>query len=322
MFDYNLTENDFFANYSGGLSDKVWITAGIRLEHSRSNAHLLWPDDTQYAYSRWDWSPNFSVSWQINAKNSLNISGRRNIRHPHPLMMNPFIDKYDDYNYYQGNPVLKPTASYNASLLYSLMNDFGLMANYSFSSRSNMEISRPGEFPNSIVSTRDEVHGRFFQIGARAYWQKQLFGGIWYMSYALDLAYLYESTVCAGIPLKQINRIAALSTQHQVILSRRNQITALVGASLTSPCRMISGKDHGWQPMLNLSLKKAFKSAELKLDIYNLGYYVNRTVIDTPEYYYYYKSDIGNIDVRLTFSYYFGNRRVKKNYLAGDANEI
>lgn len=117
FFKYNERLLATYLNFSKSLSEKLYLTAGIRYEYTNIEGNLV----TQNATNKNDYGnlfPNVSVSYDPNENNSYSISYNKRIYRPSLYDLNPFRIYSDVNNYTVGNPDLLPNITDNVELSY------------------------------------------------------------------------------------------------------------------------------------------------------------------------------------------------------------
>lgn len=138
---FNFTENinAGYINYNTQLSQKWTIRAGLRVENTISEGHLLsfqpQPDDN-VKRNYVDFFPSTGLSHTFDEKNTFNLSYSRRIDRPNYADLNPFEEKIDELTYQKGNAFLRPQytnivevshtfkSRFNTALSYSHIKDF------------------------------------------------------------------------------------------------------------------------------------------------------------------------------------------------------
>jgi outer membrane receptor protein involved in Fe transport len=95
-----------YATYSGKLFNLEY-QAGIRSEMTNRYIKQIETDE-EYPLDLLKWYPSLHISRTINAKQQIQLSYSRRINRPQPWQLNPYPGYTDSYNYFQGNPLLKP----------------------------------------------------------------------------------------------------------------------------------------------------------------------------------------------------------------------
>jgi iron complex outermembrane receptor protein len=127
------------------------IQAGLRAEYTRSNAVGDSVNVTQTITRHYlDLFPSLFINHTFNDKNELGISYSRRVDRPQYDNLNPFVYHLDPYTYQKGNPFLKPQYTNNFELNYTYNKSLTISLGYS---RTNDVITQiPGTDPATKVS--------------------------------------------------------------------------------------------------------------------------------------------------------------------------
>jgi len=119
-FQYNDLVNAVYAQYSSKVSIFSY-QFGTRVEQTTSKNKLL-TNNQEVKQDYIDFFPSANISTQISKTNEVQLSYSRRIRRPSLNELNPFVNTADQYNYFSGNPNLKPeyTNSYELSFIQYL----------------------------------------------------------------------------------------------------------------------------------------------------------------------------------------------------------
>lgn len=118
-FKYTENINATYANYSTKLNKKTQLQLGIRAEHTHSEGNSI----TLNSVVTRDYVnlfPSVFVSRTLDTNNVLNVSFSRRIDRPNYANLNPFQFFLDPFTFQQGNPNLKPqfTNSFQVTHVY------------------------------------------------------------------------------------------------------------------------------------------------------------------------------------------------------------
>ena len=95
--------------------DSFSISAGARIEHSTSTlTKKNSKEKTQEKHI--DFIPRFSIAYQPSDETQINLNYHYAVQRPSIWLLNPFVDKIDDYNSIMGNPDLKPQSIHSIGL--------------------------------------------------------------------------------------------------------------------------------------------------------------------------------------------------------------
>lgn len=136
-FTYKENVNAAYVNYNTQIK-KFGINAGVRTEQTNWEGDLktfTGSGDRTDNDSYINFFPSAGVSWQMNEKNSFNLSYSRRINRPSYQDLNPFVSRLDELTFEKGNVRLRPeytnqiqlrhafNYSLNTTLSYSRTND-------------------------------------------------------------------------------------------------------------------------------------------------------------------------------------------------------
>lgn len=135
-FKYKENVNAGYVNYNRQLNDKWSIQAGLRAEQTNSEGLLTRADgivqaDNRVKRSYFDLFPSGAVSWNINQKNSLNLTYSRRIDRPTYQDLNPFENKLDELTYEKGNAFLRPQYTNTVELTHTFRGMINTTIGYS-----------------------------------------------------------------------------------------------------------------------------------------------------------------------------------------------
>lgn len=137
-FNFREQINAFGLTYNTALNKSITLNAGLRTEQTinTGTATPLSGGQQVYKNNYIDFFPSLLITNQVNADNQLSFSYDRRIRRPAYVDLNPFISYQDQFNYFEGNPALKPQYTntielkdiyrqkFSFSLQASVINDF------------------------------------------------------------------------------------------------------------------------------------------------------------------------------------------------------
>jgi iron complex outermembrane receptor protein len=110
QYNYNEQINALGLTYSTFLNTKTNIELGLRAEQTINNglATSITGVQTKSTNNYTDLFPSLQLTSNINENNQLSFSYGRRIKRPSYTDLNPFVNYQDQYNYFAGNPGLKP----------------------------------------------------------------------------------------------------------------------------------------------------------------------------------------------------------------------
>ena len=323
-FIYTEIVSAAYLNYVGKIG-KLDITAGLRAEKTNTTGHSIPMDQTKSVTNKnnyFNLFPQAQFSYELDKKNTLNLSYNRGIERPDYQAINPFLYYSDLYDYTSGNPNLKPeytnsiqlSHTYNdrfiTTLYYNVTNDVYDFPIYEQNDSSKVNVTIKRNF------------GRVFVYGLTFYAPVQ-FNNWWNGSFNLDASYQrYTSYAIYGNFNRGMQDIIFNTTQE---FKLSNTITAELSGRYESPT-IYGTNELKQQYWVNAGIGKQVlnKRGNLKLsviDIFNT---------DRLRYKVQYQNvDFTAIDKRETrrvminFTYRFGKTSVKSasKHNTGNADE-
>lgn len=142
QFVYTEQVNAAYLNLNTPLSSKFSLQVGLRVEQTQSVADLrrdpsqvAKPND-KVARDYTDLFPSAALTFTINPKNALNLTYSRRIDRPSYQDLNPFENKLDELTFQRGNAFLQPQYADNVEVTYTFMQAVNF--NIGFSRTKNM----------------------------------------------------------------------------------------------------------------------------------------------------------------------------------------
>ena len=129
-FKYTENINAAYVNYSGNLSKKTKFQVGLRAEHTHSigNSVTL---DKKNVRDYLNFFPSVFLSQTLDTNNVLNLSYSYRIDRPNYQSLNPFEFYLDPYTFQRGNPNLRPQYTHSFQLVHSFKNFLSTTLAYS-----------------------------------------------------------------------------------------------------------------------------------------------------------------------------------------------
>lgn len=133
-FSYTENINAAYIDYATPLDKKWKIRAGVRMENTISEGKLIsrhpQPDDN-VKRNYVDFFPNAALTLNPNENNAFNLSYSRRIDRPNYEDLNPFENKIDELTYQKGNAFLRPQYSNIFELTHTYNSKFNTTLSYS-----------------------------------------------------------------------------------------------------------------------------------------------------------------------------------------------
>ncbi len=117
QFNYDENINAAYGNYSGQLNAKTKFQLGLRLEHTSSTGNSV----TMNKINKREYVnlfPSVFLSRDLDSNNVLNLSYSYRIDRPNYQSLNPFEYYLDPYTFSRGNPLLKPQYTHSFQLVH------------------------------------------------------------------------------------------------------------------------------------------------------------------------------------------------------------
>lgn len=129
-FKYTENINAVYSNYSTKLDKKTQLQLGLRVEHTHSKGNSVTLNsivDRNYVNA----FPSVFVSRQLDTNNVLNVSFSRRIDRPNYRNLNPFQFFLDPLTFQQGNPNLRPQFTNSFQVTHVFKGMFSTTLGYS-----------------------------------------------------------------------------------------------------------------------------------------------------------------------------------------------
>lgn len=171
-FDYDQNVGAAYSTISFNITSKMKFKGGVRAEYTEID--FL---DSKAIHNKNDYFnlfPSAVISQTLSPMSTLKLSYNRRVQRPSLSYLNPFLNKSNEFSYFQGNPGLDPELSDNLELGYSTFLKGGSMINASiFYRRTNGVIEnfnmKYDQDPNKILTT-------FLNVGTSQSYGFNVFG--------------------------------------------------------------------------------------------------------------------------------------------------
>ncbi|MBA4196358.1 MAG: TonB-dependent receptor [Chitinophaga sp.] len=136
-FLYKENVNAAYVNFQKQLNTKWSLQVGIRIEQTNSHGILTRADSIKQAdddvpRDYLNFFPSGALTWNLNKKNTLNLTYSRRIDRPTYQDLNPFENKLDELTYQKGNAFLRPQYTDNVELTHTFMGFINTSVGYSY----------------------------------------------------------------------------------------------------------------------------------------------------------------------------------------------
>lgn len=317
------TENIYAAYLTLGRRFGKWdIKTGVRAEQTFSEGELKTSGEIN-KNDYLNFFPSASIGYTLSDNNSFSLAYRKSIRRFGYDIVNPFIIYYNQYNYYQGNPAIRPSLSHNFELSHAFKNKLFTSLSYLRIVHALAEVYRQDPSTNAQVRTYENLASAD-QIGLDISYMEMLLQGKWMLTNSIGAVYAKYNDASA---LHGGNATKAVYINSSNIFKLKKDWGIEVAGNFFSP--MVYGVykfqsqgsvDAGFtKSWLNnkwkfaLSVSDLFNTLRQRYDVHSYGILSHYT----------YKAESRYLKMNLT--YRFGNKTVKasKNRKTGfeDAKE-
>jgi hypothetical protein len=138
-FIYTENINAIYANFSKEINEKFSIQTGLRAEHWKAKGNSLTLNEVR-TREKLQLFPTFFLSQKLNKNNSLNYSYSRRIDRPDYESLNPFIYFLDPYTFQIGNEYLRPQFANTFELTHTFKDAVVTTLGYSFTTDMMLEV--------------------------------------------------------------------------------------------------------------------------------------------------------------------------------------
>ncbi|MCB0526203.1 MAG: TonB-dependent receptor [Lewinellaceae bacterium] len=132
-FVYREMVNAGYVNYNVQL-EKWGFQAGVRAEHTDWAGELtsLRPENNEMPSNEYlSWFPSAAVTYALSKDNQFNLTYSRRIDRPSYRDLNPFEDKLDELTFKKGNPFLRPQFTHSLELTHTFKGAVNTTLGYS-----------------------------------------------------------------------------------------------------------------------------------------------------------------------------------------------
>ncbi|WP_158642790.1 outer membrane beta-barrel protein [Chitinophaga japonensis] len=286
---------------------KFDLQAGLRAEHTYMKGSSVTLGQTSKR-EQLNFFPTVLVLYNQSEEHQYGFSYRKSIERFSFNIVNPFITYVSQYFYYQGNPAIKPSIGHAFELSYTYDNKLSATLSYERYTQVLTDIYRrdTGQVVVSTYANLDGAHS----VNASLTYSRQLLAGKWQtVNTAIMMYSRYE-----GKGAQELNNTGA-----GVYVNTSNTFKMPAGLSGELSATWYSPMTFGVYKMksrysmnagiarsmlqnagkLTLSVTDIFNTLNIRYNVASFG------VISS------YENKIESRFIKLTFSYKFGNQRVK-----------
>jgi len=313
QFDYTENINAAAVIYNKTISKQISLEAGLRAEQTISDGESV-TLNSSVKNNYVDLFPDFHLTDAINANNQLQLSYSKRISRPEYTDLNPFVAYQDEYNYYVGNPYLKPFYINSIELQHIYKSKFSTTLRFGVTNNFVQSILIQNDTTKIVVTKKVNLGNRYvygIQLGDQAE-----FTNWWKASFNLDASYQRFT----GVSLNSGSQDIDLKIQQSFTLIK--SLKAELNAEYETPTtygifqyKSLYTFDAGLSQNIN---KQAVVTLNVN-DIFN----TNRNRFSST----YQNLDITANDkttfrvIQLSFSYKFGSKTVKSERVRKTGSE-
>lgn len=312
-FVYEENINAAYINYAFAI-DKVNITLGLRAEQTNNTGTLTSLQETEddtVSRSYLDLFPSGGIAFNINQKNALRLNYSRRIQRPDYQDLNPFEFKINELSYQKGNPFLQPQYTQSLQLTHI----------YNYSLSTTLRYSYTSDFFSSLSDTASDGAGyiQTLNIG-----NQQVIG--LNVSYPLSITKWWSTYTNTGVytlhnagVISEGRTIALTQTSfnlyHQSTFSISDKFSLELSGWYNSPSvwGAVFQTKANWSLDLGAQYKVLKDRGNIKLaftDVFHTAPW--DAVQDIDGLYMTINGSWESRQLRLSFSYLFGNEQVKE----------
>ncbi|ASU32521.1 outer membrane beta-barrel family protein [Mucilaginibacter xinganensis] len=295
----NLSQN--YKNFS--------IQTGLRAEYTSSTGNLVTTNKIVKRHYL-DFFPSVFINQTINDKNEIGLSYSRRIDRPGYDDLNPFVFYLDQYTYQQGNPFLNPQYTNNFEFNYTYNKSITLTLGYSHTMDAITQILLTNPVSKATYQTNLNLQSQnSYNVNLYApytiakWWTGNVNATAFYLKFKSDS--LLGSTLNNGKAAFQLR-----TTQTFIIAKGyKAELSNYYNSAMTYGIFNIKPQ---YATDAGISHSFADKKANIKLSVSDI---FNTRTNDVTSYY-----GTNNLDIkqknesrvtRLTFTYNFGNNKIK-----------
>ena len=313
-FVYMERVNAAYISWQKNLSEKVNFMGGLRAEHTHSDGELTSTqqnDDEKVVRNYLNFFPSAGLTYSLNQSNNVRLSYSRRIDRPNYQDLNPFEFRLDELSFQKGNPFLRPQYSNTVGFTHTYKGTLSTSLNYTSISDVSTQITEADDANENASRLRFVNLARQTNLGLTVSYPFSI--AKWWNVYATVTGYrLHNEANIEGdvidLTVTSMNGYAqntfTLPKGFQVELSGWYNAPAIWAGNWTT--------DSQWDMSAGIS-KQLFKNQG------NLKVSVSDIFLTNP---WGGESNFGILQmtgsgrwesrqVRINFSYAFGNKQVK-----------
>ncbi|SFE56288.1 outer membrane beta-barrel protein [Spirosoma endophyticum] len=325
LFKYRETISGIYTNVAGSFGKRFQIQTGIRVEHTNSEG-IDAKDNILVNYNYFNIFPSANFTVKTGENRQLTLSYGRRIERPSYLDLSPFLRFSSTQQFYEGNPRLLPRLNHSFSLNQTLTKQITVGLQYELFNQITLNVPSTENhlIPGYILIRNKQVNvpnGRFQWFGGNLNYQKEV-NKIWSTSMNLSVMNSINKFSLNGTQIH--NNLLFISFYASNSFSLSQTLSGEITGYYYSP--QVYGYDmiHS-QGAINFGLSKILleKRALLKVvldDPFNI--LRNAITQTTATVQSISNARWDNRQLRVTFSYKFGNLNAKANLQSKETVDI
>lgn len=315
-FRYKENINSLYGNVNGKLNEKTELQAGLRIEHTVSDANSI----TQAKQTKRDYInffPSIFLTRTLDKKQSLTFSYSHRINRPNYQSLNPVRSYLDPYAFSRGNPFLKPDYTHSIEVKHGYKGKIFTSLGAGFTRDMIFFVIRP--IDNKITERTPENIGKMKAFNLTVTFPVNVMQG-WTMQYTATgnystFKYVY---IDETYNVKQFSGRVNLSN---AFVFGKGWTGELNGWVSTPGVQALFRS--AWNGTVDVGIQKVLSPAlKLKLSGQDLLHTNQvRSRIITPDFTSYVNIVFDTRVVMLNLTYQFGNQQLKSNRARKSSSE-
>lgn len=309
-FIYTETVSALYLSYNREWSKQWSSTLGARLEYTRGVGELKQSPDKNFTRNNWNIFPSVMLNYAINPRHNLSLAITSGINRPAFSMLNPSRQYQSATTYRENNPFLKAVRTLQGELSYTLMNKLIFMSSYTIQYHYWTLFQRPVA-GTPYIRTLFDNYGNFKLGNLSVIWNDSFFNGAWRINYYAGGYYILNQGKIEDIPIDTRSLTCYLLFTNTFTLSSRYDWGATFQYYQGMP-EELAGSKRKAHSFVDLRIRKGFGNHTISLNVHDI--FRKETYRDSYAYddlSYTWKYNLDSRVVSLSYSYRFGNQKVK-----------
>ena len=310
-----------YLNLSRNLTEKLFLSAGIRYEHTQTEETLITQNITNKKHYH-NWFPTVSLSYEPNNNHSYALSFNQRIARPSLYDLNPFRNYKDANNYEIGNPDLLPNITTNIEFGYVYKGNLSFSL-YGSKIADNWAFVVSTENNNNVVVTQPKNVLTTYSVGSELAYNWEISNCISNYSSA-NVSYQQSKSAEESLPDKNLRGIhGTLLSNFTIALNedKTNKLFLNMLYNTKGVEEMYVSKNTF---LMRLGASLSFLQQKLNVNIYLTDPFnttIARNSVDYSTYKFRNRIFNDNRSVHFSVIYKFGNNQSKTNEIQVDNSE-